>query len=343
MPEFQTARSDGHGQGIFSPPEIERQMRIEFERAQRHKYPIVCMLVRIDRLSLLQDLYGQESQAEILRAVIGLMRASTRDSDLLGWLPGDRLLALFPHSAPDVAAALARRVLAGARRLRFDRDGRTLGISLSIGVAHNQHEGDLSFDTLVQVAEEGLAVADAGGGDRFVETELYQLYEKRAKLEADRGRRAESFSGASAPAQTAPPRSPQERLLELLSEEGHSAEEFKGLDLDTVVRAIQSLREGSGAAGDGDLEEARRRIDILERRIAKLTRILGVTEEELQRVAAMKGIDLGIASVYRTVQGLAADAAYRERKQEMMKVIFQANVTLQHRTRPGGGPRASGK
>jgi diguanylate cyclase (GGDEF)-like protein len=337
MQEFLTSRSEGPVQGIFSPKELERQMRVEFERAQRHQYPIVCMLIAIDRLAQLADLYGRESKREILRAAIGVLRAGTRDSDLLAPLADDRLLAMFPHTPPDVAAVLARRVLAGARKLRFERDGKTLGISLSIGVAHNQHGDALSFDTLVRVAEEGLAVADAAGGDRFVETELYQLYERRRQMEAEREKRAAAFTGAPRA-----PASAHDRLLELLSGEGVPTADLKGLDLDTVVRAIGSLPEVGGGGGAGDLEEARRRIDLLERRIAKLVHLLGVTEEELQRIAAMKGIDLGIASIYRSVQGLASDASQRERKLAMMREIFEANIELKRRTPPPEQRPASG-
>jgi diguanylate cyclase (GGDEF)-like protein len=345
---------------MFSPKEIEGQMRVEFERAQRHQLPIVCMLIEIDRLSQLQDLYGQESKTEILRSIHGVLRASTRDSDLLGWLADDRLLGFFPHTPPDVAALLARRVLAGARKLRFHRDGRTLGVSLSIGVAHNQHPGSLSFETLVRVAEEGLAVAGAAGGDRYVETELYQLYEQRRRQDANRRAREEAFLGAAPYAEARDPESrgasargpapsgpatqatKEERLRELLSSTGYGTEEFRNLDLDTVVRAIQGLRESTGAQSEDDLDAARRRIDTLERRIAKLVHILGITEEELQRVASMKGIDLGIASVYRSVQGLSLEATQRELKLQMMREIFEANVRVQRRDDPDLERPASG-
>jgi hypothetical protein len=132
-------------------------------------------------------------------------------------------------------------------------------------------------------------------------------------------------------------------LRELLSSTGYGTEEYKNLDLDTVVRAIQRLRESSGAKDEGDLDEARRRIETLERRIAKLVHALGVTEEELQRIATMKGLDLGIASVYRSVQGLSDEATHRELKLLLMREIFQANFDAQRREDPGDGPAASGR
>jgi Mrp family chromosome partitioning ATPase len=72
----------------------------------------------------------------------------------------------------------------------------------------------------------------------------------------------------------------------------------------------------------------RRRIDQLERRIAKLTQQLEQTEAELKRIAAMKSIDLGIASIYRSVQGLSARDEALALKRSLMRDIFQANLNL---------------
>ena len=343
MREFQYARFSEHGQGLFTPAEIEWMMRIEFERAQRHKYPIVCMLVAIDRLGQLQDLYGYESKADILEAVTGVVRAATRDSDYLGILQDDRLLALFPHTSAETAGLLARRLLSGARKLRFDRDGRTVRVSLSIGVSHNRHSGTLSFDTLVGVAEEGLAVADAAGGDRFVETELYQLYEQKR-----RGRGGEAAAQAAPTAEPAAPVIVREQdplgeaVLEVLAMHGITRDQLTGKDHAAIEALITSLQDESTRSGHVDLGDQRTLIDQLERRVAKLTHLLGITEDELRRVARMKNIDLGIASIYRTVQGLSEDAAHKEKKRLMMREIFEANLELKKSLRPGSdpGPRA---
>jgi len=71
-----------------------------------------------------------------------------------------------------------------------------------------------------------------------------------------------------------------------------------------------------------------RQIEILERRISKLTESLGLTESELQRVLRQKTVDPGVASVYKTVQGLSSQDVQAELKKALMSKIFEANVEL---------------
>lgn len=348
MAEFRSVRFSDSGQGLFSPADMERLMRAEFDRAQRYKYPLVSALISVDRLGQLQDLYGYESKDEILRAVVGVLKAATRESDYLGHLQSDRLMAVFPHTAPETAGLLARRILTGAKKLRFDRDGRSLCISLSIGLAHNRHAGELSFDTLVRVAEEGLAVAEAGGGDRFIETELYQLFERRRKRQgepldtfeplseppAEPRAPVPSIAAGAVPAPSEPDRLLSESILAMLAAQGYSAEALAALDQETIALAIKRFHEHRDRDVDGEADEARSRIDLLERRIAKLTQTLGATEEELKRVAALKGLDEGVSSIYRTVQGLSDSAEYKEIKRMLMREIFEANFELKMRRNP---------
>jgi hypothetical protein len=215
--------------------------------------------------------------------------------------------------------------------MRFDRDGRMLRISLSIGVAHNRDPAATSFETLMSVAEDGLAVADAGGGDRFVETELYALYEKKRKRAGQTGDTQIVFG---VPPATAPPKEPTREealaraLLDKLLAQGFDFDALNALEPDTIAAALRSFQEQKTKVEAGSDADKARQVEQLERRIAKLTDLLGITEEELRRVAAMKGIDLGLASIYRTVQGLALDTDQYERKREMMRTIFETNFHL---------------
>jgi len=151
---------------LFSLAQIQHLMRVEFNRAQRYDYPIGCMMISIDRLGHLRDLYGYEAKEEILDAAVGLLKASTRSSDFLGRLADDRLLAVIPHTGAEGLAIMARRLLHGAREMDFGSDGRTIQVTLSIGASHNAGGATLFFDAMLQASEEAQSSASAAGGDR---------------------------------------------------------------------------------------------------------------------------------------------------------------------------------
>jgi hypothetical protein len=69
--------------------------------------------------------------------------------------------------------------------------------------------------------------------------------------------------------------------------------------------------------------------DVLERRIDKLNKALAATEDALRRVASMKHLDDGIASIYDSVQGLSDEALNFARKKELLAVVFLENLEIQ--------------
>ncbi|MFT5051267.1 MAG: diguanylate cyclase (GGDEF)-like protein [Chlamydiales bacterium] len=165
MPESAFSDAD---RSLFSLAQIQHLMRVEFNRAGRYSYPIVCMIIGVDRLGHLRDLYGYEAKEELLDSVVSLLKSETRASDFLGRMADDRLLAVVPHTHPDGASLLASRLLAGVGALDFQSDGRTIQITLSIGLSHNEQGETLFFDAMLKSAESALADATNSGGDRVV-------------------------------------------------------------------------------------------------------------------------------------------------------------------------------
>jgi diguanylate cyclase (GGDEF)-like protein len=324
----------GSEQGLFSPEQIQRLMRIEFDRAQRYSYPVVFLLISVDRLRQLQDLYGFQVKETILGSLTELLKQATRASDFLGCTVDDRLLVLVPHTPPEGASTMARRVLEGARKMSFDADGRAVRVTVSIGGAHNQRHGELSFETLLEVAEGGLAVASAGGGDRFVHSELYEFFEKKRQARAQ-----------AAPAPAPPPlptrAAPMDEGLTAIAGRllGDKIRELFGLtdqDRDLLLQieqqvmaeALREMKNELISKVSSDEGEYQRQIDLLERRVSKLTNSLGMTEAELQRVLRSKNLDAGVSSIYKSVQGLSGDEVQGELKKALMEKIFEANVEL---------------
>lgn len=369
MTGFPTANFSDSEQGLFSPLEIQRLMRIEFERARRYSHPIALMLIEVDRVDQIHNLYGFESKEEILHAVIGLLRSVTRASDFLGCMVDDRIMAVFPHTPEPAARALAGRLLSGSRKLDFRSDGRRLQATLSIGVSLYQIGDETAFEEFVRAAEDALRFAVESGGDRYVQRESALDLIQRLKGDLDReaealsqerqaietvGRRTSARPRSAPPPPAAPPAPaaphPHDvsRLLRPLSAAGELPDDEVSQEVGALFaelgaltpelgalrdRVVELTKVGMRTARDRAIAEHASRVDVLERRIVKLRETLEKTESDLLHVARMKGIDHGVASVYRTVQGLAADAADFERKHEMLTLLFEANVELRKKIR----------
>jgi diguanylate cyclase (GGDEF)-like protein len=144
-------------------------MRVEFGRAQRYGYPISCVLLAVDRLAELRDLYGYDSKEAILDEVIGLTKKQVRQCDFLGRLADDRLLIVVPHTSAAGARALAERLIEGVRGLKFESDGRRLRVTVSVGFTCSTGSDTMFFDSLLSAAEGALVDAMRAGGDRIVE------------------------------------------------------------------------------------------------------------------------------------------------------------------------------
>ena len=72
-------------------------------------------------------------------------------------------------------------------------------------------------------------------------------------------------------------------------------------------------------------------VELLERRVKKLTAQLDETQELLARVRDEKTVDAGaVASIYRSVQGLRGDEANVERRRALMREIFRHNWELRN-------------
>jgi diguanylate cyclase (GGDEF)-like protein len=295
-------------QGLFNPREIHHLMVAEFDRSVRFGTPLAFLQIGVDRLGYLHDLYGEESRQEILSAINDLLRASTRASDLLGYPDGDRILAAVPHIEGEHADLLAERLVSGARGLTFEADGRTLRITVSIGLAHTA-DGTTSFDKMVQHARDAADLASVKGGDRF------------HRVRPDVASKVELSPGAPVPA----PSDTQfqdallaESLKQALSGEGGHALLAQEL-LGKIMAEVETRFEDS-SSGDS-------RHEMLERRVAKLGDMLSRTEAQLRSVLSSQGPE-GVASVYQDVQGLDSSESNVGQKKDLLTAIFDANLRM---------------
>jgi hypothetical protein len=112
----------------------------------------------------------------------------------------------------------------------------------------------------------------------------------------------------------------------MFAEDGDDPERLEG---QMIGLAVEALRETHNRLFD----DQDQRVDLLERRVAKLNHSLSVAEQMIRTLQAMKNVEPGVASIYRTVQGLSLEEDRGECKRAMLQVIFESNMTLRQTLR----------
>jgi len=311
MPSLPFASLSATDQGLFTPEELRSLMDKELSRSRRYGYEVVMLSIGVDRISSLGDLYGHESKDHVIEEITRLLVASTRSCDFLGCLLGDRILALFPHTGEPGAKAVANRLVSAARELEFSAGGPQVSVTVTVGIATpnsaKEHELEILVEGAIRACQEG---QDAGG-------DCWQLAEH-------------STNGHDVAAPGIEDSSEMAKLMDemlrtkmrvIFESMGEEFPDLEGRDSEVFALALEKMAQGRRSQDE--------KLEVLERRIARLSHNLGLTEEQLQRAMEMKGVDPGIASIYREVQGLTDGGSDKKLKKDMMSAIYEANIELQ--------------
>lgn len=134
----------------------------EWKRAERHKEPLSCAFVELDRSRAAE---GAKVDPALLRAIASVLRRSLRDMDFVARGRSDELLVLLPNTHFTGAAIACERMARKVRELAFDDQGRAIRPTVSIGVALFPSRDAATKEALLRAAEGAAARANAEGGD----------------------------------------------------------------------------------------------------------------------------------------------------------------------------------
>lgn len=134
--------------------------------ALRDGQELALAMIDIDFFKRINDTYGHEVGDQALIHLAGLLRASFRESDVIGRLGGEEFAVLLPSATLEQSHVLMDRfrMRLAATPLRL-HDGRWLGFTASIGVAELDPE-KASLTTLTKAADSALYAAKHSGRNR---------------------------------------------------------------------------------------------------------------------------------------------------------------------------------
>ena len=152
--------------GLRNARAFQESLRIEVQRAARHRRSLGLILLDIDGFKELNDRRGHPAGDAALVALGEIVRRAVRKEDLPARYGGDELAILLPETPPDGGAAVAERLIRAVRAHRFLHEGRRLPVSISAGVAF--WRPGMSGARLMKTADEALYRAKRAGKNRFV-------------------------------------------------------------------------------------------------------------------------------------------------------------------------------
>ncbi|HEX2122363.1 MAG TPA: sensor domain-containing diguanylate cyclase [Thermoanaerobaculia bacterium] len=136
----------------------------EIHRHARTRHDLALAMLDIDNFKKINDSFGHPVGDEILKGLVEELMQNARDSDVVARYGGEEFAIIFPdtpaHPARDAANRL--RDLIERREFPLPQLGRTLHITVSIGVAVYPRDGATSAD-LISRADAALYFAKKNG------------------------------------------------------------------------------------------------------------------------------------------------------------------------------------
>ena len=144
--------------GVFNRRYFESRCQEEISHTRRHKAPLSCMFLDIDKFKRINDTYGHAAGDVVLRTVSQLIKSGLRGNDVMARFGGEEFVVLLPQTGLQTACEIAERIRISVAAYSHPVSAKeNLAVTISIGVA--QAPDELDEDDMA-VAHKMLAAAD---------------------------------------------------------------------------------------------------------------------------------------------------------------------------------------
>ena len=181
--------------GIHNYRHFHESLKAEVSRAGRYDEHFCLLMMDLDHFKAVNDTIGHQKGDDVLRAVSGVLRSCSRESDYLARYGGEEFAMILPRTTLDEAKTLAERIRASVSML--DPGHPDLHVTMSIGVS-SYPESAKDSDGVLGAADAALLRAKSGGRDRVC---LYT--DARRRRDGGVRRRPRRASAAASPRSSA--------------------------------------------------------------------------------------------------------------------------------------------
>jgi len=152
--------------GLFNYKGFRQFLKNEFYRAQRYRSKLALAIVDFDLFKAINDTFGHLAGDLVLRTVARHMTDCFRESDIIARYGGEEFAIIMPETDSTGAMIAVERLRQQLASLAIEFEGKSVQVSVSIGVASLEAEADITHDDLLDMADRALYQAKAEGRNR---------------------------------------------------------------------------------------------------------------------------------------------------------------------------------
>lgn len=145
----------------------------ELKRYQRYKRNFSLLIIDLDHFRQINDKYGNECGDIVLTRFAQLITPTLRQSDTFARYDGEEFAIIATKTQPDSALRFAKKLVNEISQQAVIYQGKTIELSISIGVTAPSLLPKASNELLLASATDALNIAKKGGRNCAVSAKLY--------------------------------------------------------------------------------------------------------------------------------------------------------------------------
>lgn len=154
--------------GVLNRSAFLRRGRQRLDRGREDEAPVAAMMLDLDHFKSVNDRHGHAAGDAVLAAFAQRMQTHLREDGLFGRFGGEEFAVLLPGVEADAALAVGERLRLIASEPVLLDDGRTLDVTVSVGVAVSSGSDAGRLEDLLHQADNALYRAKAMGRNRVI-------------------------------------------------------------------------------------------------------------------------------------------------------------------------------
>lgn len=170
--------------GLYNYRYLMERLVAEFKRSKRYLIALSVIMLDIDYFKSVNEVYGHQYGNKILKEFSRYLKDYVRGTDIIARYGGEEFVILMTETDKSGAIGFGERFLETLREHVFDRKGKRIKLTASMGIANFPEDESDTHTSLLNAADKALGEAKEKGGNRLSAFHIVSRREMKGIIEA---------------------------------------------------------------------------------------------------------------------------------------------------------------